>query len=138
VAENCLFCKIVAGEIPSVKIYENEDVIAFMDIMPVTAGHCLIVPKLHSESLLDAKADTIAAVAAASIPIANAVKQATKADGIKVAQFNGAAAGQTVYHYHMHIIPCFEGESVGSHGRDAMPLAELQKMADLIKEFLEQ
>jgi len=130
--EECLFCKIVANEIPCIKVYEDELVIAFMDIMPAAKGHCLIVPKAHSESLLDAEPAVIAHVAKVSIPVANAVKTATGADGIKIAQFNGAAAGQTVFHYHMHIIPAYNGTQSDFHGRKQLAPEELQPVAAAI------
>jgi len=107
-----------------------------MDIMPARAGHTLIIPKAHSENLLDAQAGAIAAVATASIPIANAVKRATGADGVRVMQFNGAAAGQTVFHYHMHIIPVCEGDGFIPHGREQAAVEDLQSMAANIKQFL--
>lgn len=135
-SDNCLFCKIAAGDIPAVVVYESEEVIAFMDIMPSREGHTLIVPKQHSESLLDASPDTIAAVAKASVPIANAVKQAVAADGIRVVQFNGAAAGQTVFHYHMHIIPVLEGDGFIPHGRAQAKVEDLQAVAEKIRSYL--
>lgn len=134
--DDCLFCKIITGDVPSVRIYENDNVIAFMDIMPVREGHCLIIPKEHSNDLLDASPEAIAAVASASVAIANAVKKATNADGIRVVQLNGAAAGQTVFHYHMHIIPTMEGDSFVPHGRGQQNVEELQKMAEKIKSYL--
>ena len=131
-ADDCLFCKIINGDIPAVTLYENNSVIAFMDIMPVAPGHCLIVPKQHFRNLLDANAEAIAAVGAASIPIANAVKQALAADGIRVMQFNEAAAGQTVFHYHLHIIPVQAGQGFTTHGRNKVDVSELQAVADKI------
>lgn len=134
--EDCLFCKIVTGAIPSIKVYEDDTVIAFMDIMPVSAGHTLIVPKAHSDDLLDADPEAIAAVARASVPIANAVKQAAAADGVRVIQLNGADAGQTVFHYHMHIIPVKAGDGFVPHGREQAPVEDLQKMAAKITALL--
>lgn len=135
-SENCLFCKIHAGEIPSIRVYEDDIVIAFMDIMPAAKGHCLIVPKAHSVNLLDADPEVIAHVAKVSIPLANAVKLAVNADGIRIAQFNGEAAGQTVFHYHMHIIPAFAGHSAELHGRDKASTDELLATANAIKHHL--
>lgn len=135
-SDNCLFCKITTGDIPAVKVYETEDIIAFMDIMPARLGHTLIIPKQHSDSLLDASPEAIAAVARASVSIANAVKKAVQADGIRVMQFNGAAAGQTVFHYHMHIIPVVEGDGFIPHGREQAKVEDLQEIAEKIKAFL--
>ncbi len=135
-SKECLFCKITTNTIPAVKVYENDHVIAFMDIMPAKEGHTLIVPKQHSEGLLDASTQAITAVAAASIPIANAIKQAVNADGVRVLQLNGEAAGQTVFHYHMHIIPVNTGDGFVSHGRIQVPVEDLQKTAEKIKQLL--
>lgn len=135
-SDDCLFCKIITGAIPAVKVYESDDVLAFMDIMPAREGHTLIIPKVHSESLLDATPAAIAAVAKASIPIASAVKQAVNADGIRVMQFNGAPAGQTVFHYHMHIIPVKTGDGFIPHGREQAKVEDLQATAARIKAAL--
>lgn len=135
-SESCLFCKIVAGEIPAIKLYEDEKVICFMDIFPASEGHCLIVPKVHSEHLLDADPDTIAHVARISVPLANAVKAAVGADGIRVMQSSGKAAAQTVPHYHMHIIPAFEGKAVQQHGGAQADPETLLPIAENIRSLL--
>lgn len=135
-SDNCIFCKIARGEMPAVSVYENNDVLVFMDIMPVAKGHCLIIPKRHSDSLLDADPDAIAAVAQISVAVANAAKRVVNADGVRVAQFNGAAAGQTVFHYHMHIIPVCEGDNVNMHGRERADSEELTALAAAMAELI--
>lgn len=103
--EDCLFCKIVRGEIPSHKVYEDEAFVAFLDINPVNPGHTLIVPKEHSENILDMSEAPLTGIGAIIQKIARAVKTATEADGINVTMNNGQAAGQLVPHAHTHVIP---------------------------------
>ena len=133
VKEDCIFCKIVAGEAPSFKVFENDKVLAFMDVMPASPGHTLIVTKNHADNVLESDPEDIAEVGRVSVMIANAVKAATGADGIGVHQLNGAAAGQTVFHYHMHIIPQMAGSSVQIHSREMGDMAEIEAMAEKIK-----
>jgi len=113
--DNNIFAKILRGEIPSTRVYETDDVVAFMDVMPQGAGHTLVVPKAPSRNLLDAKPETLAVVIAAVQKIAQAVKKAFNADGVTVMQFNEPASGQTVYHLHFHVIPRFEGVALKPH-----------------------
>ncbi len=109
---DCLFCKIIEGKLPSAKIYENEHVVAFLDINPVHPGHTLVVPKRHSTSLFDMLDEDIAAVFHAAKKIAQAVKEATGAGGINVNMNNDPAAGQVVFHSHIHIVPRFENDGL--------------------------
>ncbi|MDA1100229.1 MAG: HIT family protein [Proteobacteria bacterium] len=102
---DCVFCKIIAGEIPSFKLYEDDRVYAMMDINPFDDGHCLVVTKSHVENLLTADPDDLAAVLPAAQKIARAVEAALVPEGINLVQANGPAAGQTVYHFHTHIFP---------------------------------
>lgn len=111
--ENCIFCKIVKGEIPSSKVYEDDDILAFMDINPIARGHTLVIPKAHCRNALDTSAETGAKIYPAVTKIANAVKKAYNADGINIMQFNEPAAGQEVYHSHIHIIPRYENDQLG-------------------------
>jgi len=129
----CIFCRIVAGEIPSSKLYEDQDVLAFMDINPINPGHALVIPKKHFESLLDASPAEVAKVAAKLPELARAVKAATGADGVNVFQANGAVAGQTVPHLHFHIIPRHkaEGFTFGWRQQKYAP-GEMQKMHERI------
>ena len=102
---DCVFCKIIAGEIPSFKLYEDEHTYGMMDINPFHDGHCLVLTKTHCVNLLDAKPDELAAVLPAAQKIARAVSAALEPEGMNLLQANGAAAGQSVFHYHTHIFP---------------------------------
>ena len=110
-----VFAKILRGELPAHKVYEDEHAIAFMDLMPQGTGHTLVVPKAPSRNLLDADPATFAPLMAAVQKIARAAKQAFEADGVTVMQFNEPAAGQTVFHLHVHILPRFEGVALKPH-----------------------
>jgi histidine triad (HIT) family protein len=124
---DCIFCKIVAGTAPSHRVYEDASVLAFMDIFPVSDGHLLVIPKRHYETLLDSDEESLLAVMRVSRRIAHALATALSPDGIGVHQLNGSAAGQTVFHYHMHLIPRNHGDPIAFHGRvpgDPRRLAE--------------
>ncbi|MFH0779418.1 MAG: HIT family protein [Parcubacteria group bacterium] len=107
---DCLFCKIIAGEIPSEKVYEDEDVFAFLDIKPVNLGHALVVPKKHCANLLDVDPETLKKTIAAIPKIAKAVMSAFDYQAFNLGVNNGALAGQLVAHLHFHIIPRKEGD----------------------------
>ena len=104
----CIFCKIVDGAIPSAKVYEDEHVCAFMNIMPVTKGHVLLIPKKHIENVYDFSEEEASRLFAAAPKIANALKAEFKPAGLNLLQNNGAHAGQTVYHFHLHFIPRYD------------------------------
>ena len=106
---NNIFAKILRGEIPCFKVYENDHVLAFLDIMPRATGHTLVIPKAPARNLLDISADDFAHVARASRLIARAAMPAFNADGMMIVQFSEPASGQEVYHLHMHVIPRFDG-----------------------------
>jgi histidine triad (HIT) family protein len=112
-----IFAKILRGEIPCHRVYEDDNALAFMDVMPQSAGHVLIAPKAPSRNLLDADPAVLAAVIPLLQRIATAAKRAFEADGVSVMQFNEAAGGQTVFHLHFHVIPRYEGTPLHSHGR---------------------
>jgi histidine triad (HIT) family protein len=103
--EDCIFCKIVKGEIPCFTIYEDEKVLAFADINPISTGHTLIIPKSHAENIWEIEADDLAAIHLASRRLAGAIKTALQPDGIALLQLNGRAVNQLVMHYHLHLIP---------------------------------
>ena len=111
-ADDCIFCKMVAGEIPVTKIYEGENVLAFLDIGPVSDGHVLVIPKQHFEKLHDCPPDILGSVASCLGTIAGAVVAAMNADGYNVLCNNGRAAGQLIEHVHFHIIPRNLGNGV--------------------------
>ncbi|PWJ85776.1 histidine triad (HIT) family protein [Pseudaminobacter salicylatoxidans] len=110
-----VFAKILRGELPAHKVYEDETAIAFMDLMPQSTGHTLVVPKTPSRNLLDADPASLGPLMAVVQKIARAAKQAFEADGVTVSQFNEIAAGQTVFHLHVHILPRFEGVPLKPH-----------------------
>lgn len=106
----CVFCRIVAGQIPSTRVYEDELVLAFMDIGQVNPGHVLVALKPHAENLYALDDAQAAAVARASARVARAIRAAFEPAGLSVYQANGAAAGQTVFHYHVHLVPRHDGD----------------------------
>jgi histidine triad (HIT) family protein len=106
---NNIFAKILRGEFPCYKVFENDHVLAFLDIMPRAPGHTLVIPKAPARNILDIAAEDYAQVARASHTVAAAAMQAFKADGITVQQFNEAAGGQVVFHLHMHVMPRHNG-----------------------------
>jgi histidine triad (HIT) family protein len=102
---DCLFCKIVAGELPSQKVAEDERTLTFMDISPATRGHALVIPKEHAANLLEIDPDELAAVARAAQRLAQRIPQRLGADGVNLLNSCGSAAWQTVFHFHIHVIP---------------------------------
>lgn len=112
---NNIFARILRGELPSYRVYEDDATVAFMDVMPQATGHALVLPKAPSRNLLDADPAVFASLFATVQKVAKAAKQAFDADGVLVSQFNEASAGQSVYHLHVHVIPCFEGVPLKPH-----------------------
>lgn len=110
---NCIFCKIVAGEIPSLKLYEDDHVLSFLDIGPLADGHTLVIPKKHFSRLEEMSPDDVAAVTRVLPRLAAAVLRATGAPGYNVLQNNGTVSGQAVDHVHIHIIPRVEADGLG-------------------------
>jgi histidine triad (HIT) family protein len=107
---DCLFCKIVAGEIPATRIHEDERTVAFMDINPATRGHVLVVPREHSRDLLTIDPEDLKAVATAAQKLAAVMPDRLGADGVNLLNSCGRAAWQTVFHFHMHVIPRYAGD----------------------------
>jgi histidine triad (HIT) family protein len=112
-----VFAKILRGEIPSNRVYEDDDTVALMDIMPRADGHLLVIPKTPCRNMLDATPEQLAAVMATVQKMAHAVKEAFDADGVTVQQFNEAAGGQEVFHLHVHVLPRHEGVSIRPPGK---------------------
>jgi len=110
---DCIFCKIIAGEIPCTKVYEDDACLSFMDIGPISPGHTLVIPKKHFELISELTADETAALFRPVARLAAAVKAAVGADGINVLQNNGSSAGQVVAHLHIHLIPRWPGDGLG-------------------------
>lgn len=112
-AENCIFCKIAAGEIPSKTIYEDEEFKVILDLGPATKGHALIIPKSHAANLFELPDDVASKVMVLAKKLGAQMKENLKADGLNLLQNNGEAAGQTVLHFHLHLIPRYEND--GQH-----------------------
>ena len=109
---DCIFCKILEGELPATVIDEDEHTIAIMDINPATRGHALVIPRSHSRDLLEIDADDLRAVSTAAQRLAGTIKQRLGADGINLINSCGQRAWQTVFHFHLHVIPRYEGDQM--------------------------
>ena len=131
-----IFAKILRGEIPCVKVYEDARTLAFMDVMPESDGHVLVVPKEPAENVLDLSAGGMAAMMATTQKIAKAVDKALAPDGILLKQYNGAAAGQSVFHIHFHIVPRWDGMAMAPHGKVMVQAAALEPIAAKIRSAL--
>lgn len=133
-----IFGKIIRGEIPSVKICEDDQVLALMDAFPQTKGHALVISKTSkARNLLDAEPETLDALIRVTQKVAQAVSKGLEPDGIGISQFNGASAGQTIFHLHFHILPRWDGVPLGRHASGGMAdMGELQALADQIKAAL--
>ena len=125
-----IFAKILRGEMPAVRVFENDDVLAFLDVFPQARGHTLVIPK-HStaRNLLDEVPEVIGPLMLGVQRVARAVRIALNPDGLMISQFNGAPAGQTVFHLHVHIIPRWEGVALGRHGQGMADMDELKVLA---------
>jgi histidine triad (HIT) family protein len=135
--DDCVFCKIVAGDIPAVRIYEDDAVLAFLDIGPVSEGHTLVIPKTHCSLVHECQADVLAEVGRRLGTIAAAVVAAAEADGYNVLCNNGKAAGQVVDHVHFHIIPRYSGDGVFSQWpAKKYPDGKIEAVAKKIREKL--
>jgi len=133
---DCIFCKIVRGEAPAHRVAEDEHTLTFLDIFPVTDGHTLVITKDHHATLFDAPADALEAVAATAKRVAHALREELSPEGLMVFQLNGAAAGQTVFHYHMHLLPRAAGEPLALHTRVPGKPERLASLAAALRERL--
>lgn len=129
-----IFAKILRGEMPAARVFEDEHVYAFMDAFPQSKGHCLVIPKhTAARNLLEEEPERVAALMLGVQRVARAVRAALNPDGIMISQFNGAASGQTVYHLHVHIIPRWEGVPLGRHAGGGMAdIEDLKALAEQI------
>lgn len=134
---NNVFAKILRGEIPAAKVYEDERVLAFMDVMPQSDGHTLVIPKAQARNFFDVEPEVLANLIKATQHVAHGVRKAFEPDGVRIAQFNEPAAGQTVFHLHFHIIPCYENQALRAHSREMADPAVLKAHAERIKAALE-
>jgi histidine triad (HIT) family protein len=130
---NNIFAKILRGEIPSHKIYEDEHTLAFMDVMPQVDGHCLVIPTAGSRGLLDASPAVLAQVMSVTQKVARAAVAAMEADGFQIRQYNEAAGGQTVFHLHFHILPMKDGVPLRPHSGKMADHGILAKQAEMIR-----
>jgi histidine triad (HIT) family protein len=129
---NNIFAKILRGEIPAFKVYEDERTLAFMDVMPQSEGHTLVIPKTAARNLFDIDPESLASLIKSTQHVAKAVQKAFKPDGMRIIQFNEPAAGQTVFHIHFHIVPCYEGETLRGHSREMADKAVLAEHAERV------
>jgi histidine triad (HIT) family protein len=130
---NNIFAKILRGEIPCHRVYEDEHTLAFMDVMPQVEGHCLVIPKMGSRNILDASPVTLPALIATVQKVAIAAKAALKADGVQIRQYNEGAAGQTIYYLHFHVVPMMEGQLLRPHTGKMADNGLLAQLAARIK-----
>ena len=133
---NNIFAKILRGEIPCVKVYEDAKTVAFMDVMPETEGHVLVLPKEPAENILDLSAEGMAAMMATAQKIAKAVDKALGPDGILLKQYNRAPAGQSIFHVHFHVVPRWEGLALAPHGKVMVQATVLEPTAAKIRSEL--
>ena len=133
---NNVFAKILRDEIPSVKVFEDDKTLAFMDVMPQAEGHVLVITKEPAENILDLSAEGAAAMMTTTQRVAKAVKKALNAPGIMLAMLNGAPAGQSVFHVHFHIIPRSAGVDLGLHARGMVDPKSLEPIAAKIRNAL--
>jgi histidine triad (HIT) family protein len=133
---NNVFARILRGEIPAHKVFEDERTLAFMDVMPQSPGHTLVIPKAEAENIFDLEAAALVALVATTQQVAVAVRKAFSPPGVMIAQLNGAGAGQSVFHIHFHVIPRFHGIDLKLHAREMADPEELAKHAAVIREAL--
>lgn len=129
--EDCVFCKIVSGDIPSNTIYENSEFKVIMDASPAAKGHVLVLPKEHYKDIYDIDAETAGKLFQLAAVVARALKEVLNCDGLNILQNNGVIAGQTVFHFHVHLIPRYEGDDVTvkweGHSMDADEMDQLRR-----------
>ncbi|MDZ4381806.1 MAG: HIT family protein [Parvibaculum sp.] len=135
--QNNIFAKILRGEAPCFKVFEDDMTLSFMDVMPQAEGHTLVIPKYPAENIFDLDPEYAAAMAKTVRRIAPAVRKAFDVPGILVAQLNGSAAGQTVFHIHTHIIPRTDGIDLKFHAREMADFKQLEKHAGMVKAALQ-
>ena len=133
--DDCLFCKIAAGEVPSIRVHGDDRVIAIMDIFPATRGHVLVIPRAHATDLHDISADDLAAAAVVAKRLAGRAVRGLGADGVTILQSNGAAAWQTVFHYHVHVIPRYRDDPLVLPWRPGSTPADPAELADISRPY---
>ena len=133
-----IFAKILRGEAEAYTVYENDDCLAFLDVMPQADGHTLVLPRSPAENLFELEDRHLAGLLRTVQHVARGVRKAFNPDGIKLMQFNGEAAGQTVFHLHVHIVPCYRDRPSRGHGRDMAQAEVLKQQAEKIRTALNQ
>jgi histidine triad (HIT) family protein len=134
---DCIFCQIVAGRAPAAKIAETEHALAFLDLFPAAEGHVLVIPRTHYENVFESDEETLPEVHLLARRVALAMRRTLAPDGMMMFQLNGAAAGQTVFHYHAHLLPRTTGTELRIHGRQKADEARLAELAARIAAALE-
>jgi histidine triad (HIT) family protein len=135
--DGCIFCRIVRGDAPSHRVYEDEHTLAFLDLFPAEEGHTLVIPREHCADLFEASEASLRHVMGTAHRVAAAIREALRPAGLRVVQLNGAAAGQTVFHYHLHLIPCREEGGLRVHGRTRGEPARLAEIARAVASRIE-
>ena len=136
--DDCVFCKIIDGQLPSMKIDEDDSTLTFMDIHPLTSGHCLVVPKQHAATIFEADVRDLEAAMVTAKRVALAIQEALRPDGLNVLQANGAAAFQSVPHFHLHLIPRWTDDGKGFDWKEVPGNREvIMKMGERIRSALQ-
>ncbi len=134
---DCIFCKIAKGEIPSVKVFEDERIFAFLDINPVTKGHCLIIPKQHFENVFDLAENVLAEIVKVAKELSKNIKDNLGATGVNLINSSGKSAEQTVFHFHLHVVPRYDDgrvmKIIENFQSEKANINDLQKLAERIK-----
>ena len=136
--DGCVFCKIIEGELPSMKIDEDDSTLTFMDIHPLSSGHCLVVPKRHAATIFEADVRDLEAAIVTAKRVALAIQEALRPDGLNVLQANGAAAFQSVPHFHLHLIPRWTDDGKGFDWKEVPGNREaIMKVGERIRSALQ-
>lgn len=133
---DCIFCKIVAGEVPCYKVYEDDNFLAFLDMYPVNNGHTLVIPKEHYDNIFELPENIASKYFVVVKKISEIVKKIMNADGINIGMNNLPAAGQVVFHSHIHVIPRFKNDGLNHWGNKEVDPVEMQRIANEMKNFL--
>ncbi len=131
--KDCIFCKIVKGDIPAEKVYEDEDILAFLDITPINAGHTLLIPKKHYENLFELPDDVLQKISIKLRDLGKKIKEAVRAEGLNIGMNNRPAAGQLVMHAHFHLIPRYVSDGYKHWGGRKYKAGEMSLIAEKIK-----
>ena len=136
--EDCIFCKIIAGEIPSATVYEDDDCKAILDVNPAAKGHVIVLPKTHAPDVFSLPDEALQKAICVAKKVGAALKKTYQCDGVNILQNNGEAAGQTVFHVHIHVIPRFVGDSIAMHWKPGEMPSDMAETAEAIKANIEE